>query len=145
MVVWQWPLAVVLPVFVILGRALLGAELGWMAVVGIVVYAAPTIIAMLVPPILTVFDHQARAARTVRRGYALASYLLWGSLFVAGLTIPDSGDNGHLRSVVSRWLPVSYEASEVIFYVALAVAVLAWALALAVAISGAFASRKART
>ena len=43
--VWQWILAVVLPAFVIVGRALLGAELGWMAVVGIVVYAAPTVLA----------------------------------------------------------------------------------------------------
>lgn len=32
----QWVLAVLLPVFVVVGRGLVGAELGWMAVVGIV-------------------------------------------------------------------------------------------------------------
>lgn len=141
-VVWQWVLAIVMPAFVILGRALLGAELGWMAVVGIVVYATPTIIALLIPPLLTRFDGGARDARTVRRGYALACYVMWGGLFVAGLTIPDSGDNGHLPSVVSRWFGVSYDASEIMFYIAFMVAVIAWALSLAVAVSGIVVSRR---
>lgn len=140
--VWQWILAVVLPAFVIVGRALLGAELGWMAVVGIVVYAAPTVLALLLPPVLTHFDRQAREARGVRRTYAISCFVLWGGLFLAGLSIPDSGDNGHLRSAVSRWFGVSYEVSEVVFYVALMAAVIAWAVSLAVAASGIAVSRR---
>lgn len=140
--VWQWILAVVLPAFVIVGRALLGAELGWMAVVGIVVYAAPTVLALLLPPVLTRFDRQAREAGGVRRTYAISCFVLWGGLFLAGLSIPDSGDNGHLRSVVSRWFGVSYEVSEVVFYVALMAAVIAWAVSLAVAASGIAVSRR---
>lgn len=139
---WQWVLAVVLPAFVILGRALLGAELGWMAVVGIVVYAAPTILALLLPPLLTRFDRQAREAKGVRKAYAIACFVLWGGLLLAGLSIPDSGDNGHLRSVLSRWFGVSYEVSEVVFYIALMVAVIAWAISLAVAVWGIAGSRR---
>ncbi len=139
---WQWVFAIVLPAFVIVGRALLGAEVGWMAVVGIVVYAAPTIVALLLPPVLTRFDRQAREAGTVRRIYAIACYVLWGGLVLAGLTIPDSGDNGHLRSVLSRWFGLSYEASEVVFYIALMTAVIAWAISLAVAASGIAVSRR---
>lgn len=141
-VVWQWVFALVLPAFVLVGRTLLGAELGWMAVVGLVVYAAPTVLALLLPPLLTRFDRQAREARTVRRTYALASYAMWGGLLLAGLTIPDSGDSGHLPSVVSRWFGVSYETSEVLFYVALMAVVISWALALAVAGSAVVVSRR---
>ncbi|MGC4153783.1 MAG: hypothetical protein QM628_11965 [Propionicimonas sp.] len=139
---WQWILAVALPAFVILGRSLLGAELGWMAVVGIVIYAAPTILALLLPPVLTRFDRQAREAEGIRRTYAIACFVLWGGLVLAGLSIPDSGDNGHLPSVVSRWFGLSYEVSEVIFYVALMTAVIAWAISLAVAASGVAVSRR---
>ena len=38
----QWVLAVLLPAFVVVGRGLVGAELGWMAVIGLVVYLLPT-------------------------------------------------------------------------------------------------------
>lgn len=141
--VWQWVFAFALPAFVLVGRSLLGAELGWMAVIGLVVYAAPTVLGLLLPPVLTLFDGQARAARGVRRSYALACYVMWGGLLLAGLSIPDSGDNGHLLSVMSRWLGLSYQASEVVFYLALMAAVIAWALSLAVAISGITLSRRA--
>lgn len=140
--VWQWVLAIALPAFVLMGRALLGAELGWTAVIGLVVYAAPTILALLLPPVLTRFDRQARQAKGVRRTYAIACFVLWGGLVLAGLTIPDAGDSGHLRSVVSRWFQVSYEVSEILFYIALMVAVIAWAISLAVAGSGVAVSRK---
>lgn len=140
--VWQWVLAVALPVFVILGRFLLGAELGWMAIIGIVVYAAPTILALLLPPLLTRFDRQAREVKGVRKTYAIACFVLWGGLVLAGLSIPDAGDSGHLLSVVSRWFGLSYETSEVIFYIALMAAVIAWAISLAVAVAGVAVSRK---
>jgi len=138
----QWVLAVVLPAFVYLGRALVGAELGWMAVIGIAVYGLPTILIMLVPPLVTLFDSEARAARSVRRAYAGATWVLWGALVVAGLTIPDSGDSGHLTSALSRWTGLSYETSEIIFYVAFAVSVLAWSAAVAAAGAGVVTSRR---
>lgn len=66
----------------------------------------------------------------------------WGGLLLAGLTIPDSGDSGHLLSALSRWTGLSYEVSEVLFYAAMAAALIGWAFGLAAAGSGAFLSRK---
>ena len=137
----QWVLAVLLPVFVVVGRGLVGAELGWMAVVGIV-YGAPLILLLLLPPIATLFDRTAKAARSVRRHYRTACWVQWGGLLLAGLTIPDSGDSGHLLSALSRWTGLSYEVSEVLFYAAMAAALIGWAFGLAAAGSGAFLSRK---
>ncbi len=139
---WQWILAILLPAFVLVGRSLLGAELGWMAVVGLVVYAAPTVLALLLPPVLTGFDRLAQEARGVRRTYAIACFVQWGGLVLAGLTIPDSGDSGHLLSVLSRWFGLSYDASTVVFYVALMAVVIAWVIGLAVAGSGVVLSRR---
>jgi len=137
----HWVLAVALPAFVVVGRGLVGAELGWMAVVGIV-YAVPTLLLMLVPPVVTLFDRTARAARSVRHHYLAACRVLWSALLLAGLTIPDSGDSGHLRSALSRWTGLPYEVSEVLFYVAMAAAVIGWAFSLAAAGSGAMLSRR---
>ena len=72
-VIAQWVLAVLLPAFVFLGRGFVGAELGWMAVIGVVygwvaaqsllgsvsappVFASPTIVAPAAPwmPVLIV-------------------------------------------------------------------------------------------
>jgi len=138
----QWVLAVLLPAFVFVGRALVGAELGWMAVIGIAVYGLPTILILLVPPLITLFDTEARTARSVRRAYAWASAVLWGALLVAGLTIPDSGDSGHLASALSRWTGLSYETSEVVFYAALSFSVIAWAVAVGAAVRGVMTSRR---
>lgn len=142
-VVGQWVLAVLLPAFVYVGRALVGAELGWMAVIGIAVYGLPTILLLMLPPVVTLFDRTTRPARTVRRPYAIATWVQWGALVVAGLTIPDAGDSGHLRSALSRWTGLSYEVSETVFYVAFGVLVVAWVTALAAALAGVAVSRRA--
>ena len=138
----QWVLAVLLPGFVVVGRGLVGAELGWMAVVGIVAYLLPTILLLLLPPVLTLFDAAARAPRTVRRPYAVCTWLQWGALLVAGLTIPDSGDAGHLRSALSRWTGLSYEVCETVFYLAFGLLVLAWLAALVTAVAAVVTSRR---
>ncbi|MEN0072172.1 MAG: hypothetical protein AAGC63_14430, partial [Propionicimonas sp.] len=113
----QWVLAVLLPAFVYLGRGLVGAELGWMAVIGIAVYGLPTILVMLLPPLVGLFDTPARTARSVRQFYGWATWVVWGALLVAAVTIPDSGDAGHLPSALSRWTGISYEGSTLVFYV----------------------------
>lgn len=138
----QWVLAVLLPVFVFVGRWLVGAELGWMAVIGVAVFGVPTIVILLLPPIVALLDRPARIARSVRAPYALATGVLWGALVVGGITIPDSGDSGHLVSALSRWTGLPYETSEQIFYVAFVVSVLAWLGAMTAAIAGAVSSRR---
>src|SRR4051794_13060529 len=93
----QWFAAVLLPAFVFLGRGFVGAEIGWMGVIGIV-YGVFLILLMLVPPLITLLDREVRADRAERRAFAVASVVLWVSLIAAGVSIPDSGDSGHLDS-----------------------------------------------
>ncbi len=134
-VILQWVLAVVLPAFVAIGRGFVGAQLGWMAVFG-VFYGPILIVALLVPPILVLFDRPARHGRTVRRHYATATIVLWIALVVAGLSIPDAGDSGSVPTALSTWTGMSDEASGAIFTVAAVIAVLSWGVALVMAIVG---------
>ena len=76
----QWVAAVLLPVFFFIGRGFLGAELGWMAIIGIV-YGAAVIALMLVPPILTLFDREGRRLRRTSRAYDIATF----GLAIAGI------------------------------------------------------------
>jgi hypothetical protein len=141
-VIAQWVLAVLLPAFVFLGRGLVGAELGWMAVVG-VVYGWIFIVLLLVPPLITLFDTEARRSGTVRELYAVFTAIIWFGLLLAGVTIPDSGDSGHLTSALSAWTGVSYEVSSAVFNAGAGVAALAWIAAGVVAVLGAVRGRRA--
>ncbi|GAA5036671.1 hypothetical protein ACFQRL_09645 [Microbacterium fluvii] len=137
----QWVLAVFLPFFVFTGRGFVGAELGWMAVLGIL-YGAILIVALLVPPIVGLFDVTARRVRSVREAYAAITGVLWLALVVAALSIPDSGDGGHLDSALTAWTGMSYETSVIVFAIAFAVAVLAWIAAIVAAALGVARSRR---
>lgn len=53
------------------------AELGWMAVIRIVVYALPHGPGPAAAAGADPFDRQARAAHTVRRTYAIAGFVMW--------------------------------------------------------------------
>ena len=88
-VVAQWILAVLLPAFVFIGRGFVGAELGWMSVIGLF-YGWILILLLLVPPIASLFDRAARLAGTVREGYAIASALLWLCLLYTSPSPRDS-------------------------------------------------------
>jgi hypothetical protein len=133
----QWIAAVLLPLFFFLGRGLVGAELGWMAIVGIV-YGIVVVIVLLLPPVMTLFDRTVRRGRATRFAYDIASFVLWGSLLVAALTVPDSGDSGHLNSALTTWTggAVTYEASQAIFTAAGVVVGLAYLAVLVLAIIG---------
>ena len=67
----QWVLAVLLPVFFFLGRGFIGAEVGWVGIIGLV-YGIIVIFVLLVPPLLTLFDGEVRKAKATRAGYDLA-------------------------------------------------------------------------
>ena len=131
----QWVAAVLLPVVFFLGRGLVGAELGWMAVLG-VVYGILAVVVMLLPPVMTLFDRTVRRGRATRFGYDIASFVLWAAFIVAALTVPDSGDSGHLDSALTTWTGVSYETSQAIFTVAAAVIGLAYLATVVLGIIG---------
>ncbi|MGZ8804710.1 MAG: hypothetical protein ACXWZG_05340 [Microbacterium sp.] len=123
----QWVAAVLLPVFFFIGRGLVGAQLGWMSVLG-VVYGLFVIAILMVPPIMTLFDRTVRRSKTTRFGYDIASFVLWAAFLVASLTVPDSGDGGHLDSALTTWTGggISYETSEAVFTVAAVIIGLAY-------------------
>lgn len=139
----QWPLAVLLPVWVFLGRGLVGAELGWMAVLGVSVYGIPMIVILLIPPLVSLFDRDVRAAKAERAGYSFATWIVWISVVLSALVIPDSADAGPADTALTRWTggAVSNDLAEDVFYALFVVGNLALLLALALAIAGIVRSR----
>ena len=115
----QWVAVVLLPAFFFLGRGLVGAELGWMAIIGIV-YGLLAVVVLLLPPVMTLFDRTVRRGKATRFAYDIASFVLWGAFLVAALSVPDSGDSGHLDSALTTWTGggITYETSEAVFAVA---------------------------
>jgi hypothetical protein len=133
----QWVAAVLLPLFFFLGRGLVGAQIGWMGIIGIV-YGLLVVAILMVPPVMTLFDRTVRREKTTRFGYDLSSFVLWGAFLLAALTVPDSGDSGHLDSAVTTWSggAISYETSEAVFTVAAVLIGLAYLATVVFAVLG---------
>ena len=93
---------------------------------------------LLLPPVMTLFDRTVRRGKATRFGYDISSFVLWAALLLGALTVPDSGDSGHLDSALTTWTggAITYEASEAIFTVAAAVIGLAYLATLVFAIIG---------
>lgn len=140
--VFHWIAPVLLPFLVIFGRGILGAPMGWMALIALL--SSPlVIIAMYALPIVVVFDRDARAARSTRRGYNVASWVLWGGMLGMMLTLEDGGDAPPFGSVLSTWGLDRDLVNNVLLPVAMLVAMIGWIAALIYAIAGVVASRTA--
>ena len=74
----QWVFAVLLPIFFFIGRGVVGAQLGWLSVLG-VIYGFFVIVLLLVPPMMTLFDRTVRRQKRTRWGYALSTIVLWAA------------------------------------------------------------------
>ncbi|SFR86434.1 hypothetical protein SAMN04487846_0071 [Microbacterium sp. cf046] len=133
----QWVAAALLPVFFFLGRGLVGAQLGWMGIIGFV-YGLFVVAILLVPPIMTLFDRTVRRGKATRFAYDIASFVLWAAFLLASLTVPDSGDSGHLDSALTTWTGggITYETSQAIFTVAAIAIGLAYLATVVLAIIG---------
>lgn len=123
---------------------LVGSYGGWLTVIGWI-YAIPLMLVLLVPPIITRFDREARAAKSVRAAYATFSWLLWAALFVVGLAIPDQADSSESGSALTAWTggSLTVEASAAIAVWVFLLAALAWLLQLITSITGARRGRAA--
>ena len=107
--IFQWIAPVLLTFLVVFGRGFFGAPLGWMALIGL--FVGPIVaLAMYIPPIIVVFDRDAKAARSTRLFYDIASWLTWAALLVLMFTLEDGGDSPPFGSVVSTWGMMSSEA-----------------------------------
>src|SRR5690606_8140776 len=84
----QWIFALVLPLFAIVGRIFIGSPIGWMMVIG-VWFGLLGVLALYVPPILTLFGREVRRRKATRRGYTISSWVLWVAIVVLGITIVD--------------------------------------------------------
>lgn len=115
----QWPAAVLLPLFFLFGRVLVGSELGFMVVVGIVF--VPLAIGLLItPPVLTLFDLESRRVRATRLAYDIATFVLWGACLLAALSVEDSLGFVDVSSALSAW-GASSDDSEAVFAAAVAI------------------------
>ncbi|MFB8386292.1 hypothetical protein ACFC3F_04020 [Microbacterium sp. NPDC055910] len=139
----QWILALLLPLFVVIGRGLVGSPLGWMMVIGIW-FGLFGIVALYVPPVLTLFDREVRAAKATRVVYSAATWVLWVALVVFALTLVDGGDDGEPGSALTVWTgdAVSDDASNLIALIAALVGFVALVAALAFAIAGIIRGRR---
>ncbi|RLK46611.1 hypothetical protein [Microbacterium telephonicum] len=139
--VLQWVLAVLLPIWVFLGRGFVGAEMGWMGVLGFL-YGPIVILLLLLPPVLALFDPIARRGRTVRVIYGIAMIVQWVALLLVSITIPDAGDGGPLRPALAVWTGMSPEAVVPFFTAGMLIASAAWFATLAVAVAGILRGRR---
>jgi len=142
--VFQWIAPVLLPLLVVSGRGILGSPLGWMVLFGLI--AAPfVVIAMYIAPIIVVFDRDARAVRSTRVFYNIASWVTWAALLAMMLTLVDGGDAPPFGSVLSTWGMMSSDASSGVFAGALLIAFLGWLGTITTAIIGVVQSRSLRS
>lgn len=141
--VFQWIAPVLLPFLVIFGRGALGAPMGWMTVFGIVL-GPIMLIAMYIPPVIVVFDRDAKAARSTRLFYNIASWVTWGALLLMMFTLVDGGDSPPFESALSTWGWMSSDTSSTIFYAAVVIAFLSWLGTITTAIIGVVDSRRGR-
>lgn len=133
----QWPIIVILPILFFFGRGLLGAETGWYLVFGVVMVPV-LIITLAIPPLITLGDSKVRREKKERFAYSIASWILWGALVVAALTLSDQADGAPYQSVLSNWTggALSIEASNAIYYIAGGITGLAYLATFTLAIAG---------
>src|SRR5690606_24755753 len=141
--VFRWIAPVLLPAFAVLGPGLLGAPMGWLAMIGLVL-SPVVILAMYVPAVVFVFDKDAAAAKASRLAYDIPNYVLWIAFIVMGFTMQDGGDDGVYGSVLSEWGVLGDDATVAAFNVALSIAAVAWVGTLIAAIACVMHSRAER-
>ena len=142
----QWFLTLLLLCFVAFGRGFVGSPLGWMAVIAIWM-GLPLILAAYVPPLLTLFDRDVRAAKATRTAYSITSWVLWGALVFTGIVLVDGGDDGVSGSALTVWTggAVGTDASYALMLVGGLVAIAAWVATVVAAIAGIVSARRSRS
>lgn len=136
--VMQWWAPVILPFWVLLGRGFVGAGLGYVGVLGFLAIAPAILIALYIPAVITLGDNDVRIARTTRFAYSISACLLWGTVVVAGLFVPDAGDGPPMPSAVMTWTSgrISIDQTLMIMTAGIVVAVAADVVVIGLAIAG---------
>jgi len=138
----QWILAVLLPFWILGGRAVLGVDLGWAVFLGFLI-AAAMLVGMLVPGFVSLGDREVRQAKAERSGFSSTMTVAWVAAFLAGMALPDGGDDRAYPSALMMWFGISEDASSITFLTLIGVCTVALVVSLVLAIVG--ISRAART
>lgn len=139
-----WAAIVVVPLYLVVGRALLGSDLGWLSVI-VVVFSWIVVPALVLLPALTLFDPPVRRSRSARTVYSYASFTLWTGVFIFGIAIVDnSSDGGGAQSALMRWTrgAISADVSQSIADNAAWILTLAYLVTLAAAVLGIVQARR---
>lgn len=136
--VMQWWAPVIIAFWVLLGRGLVGAGLGLLALLGFLPIGGPLLVALYLPALFTLGDDDVRIARTTRFAYSVGACFLWGILLVTGLFVPD-GDSGPIPSAVMTWTSgrITIDQSVMIMTVGIWIAVAADFVLICLALAGA--------
>jgi hypothetical protein len=142
----QWFLTLLLFLFAAFGRGFVGSPLGWMAVVAIWI-GLPLLLAMYLPPVLTLFDRDVRAAKATRAAYAVSSWVLWAALVFTGIVLVDGGDDGVSGSALTVWTggAIGTGTSYALMLFGGLLVIAAWTATAVAAIAGIVRSRGSRS
>lgn len=101
---------------------------GWMSGPGLFLLAPPLFLALSLPPLLMFADPVAVGSHAVGRGFARASLVLWVTLLVVTLTVPEDFTGTPGVTLLGLWSGGRVDAGLVnaLAGVALVVAVGAW-------------------
>ncbi|WP_460801062.1 hypothetical protein [Microbacterium sp. GXF6406] len=140
--VFQWIAPAVLPMMLFYGRLLFGGPPGWFLVFG--VFLAPIMtLALYIPPIIAVFDREARAVKSTRLSYNIASWVTWAAVIGMTFTLVDVGDApGSGGSVLTAW-GLSESLNAILFIVFISVLFIGWIAAIVCAVIAVTVGRRA--
>ncbi|WP_298037651.1 hypothetical protein [uncultured Microbacterium sp.] len=140
--VFQWIAPAVLPVMLFYGRLLFGGPPGWFLVFGVILGPILTI-ALYIPPVLTAFDREARALKSTRMAYNIASWVAWAAVLGLAFTLVDVGDRGDSGgSVLTAW-GMAQDLNETLFIAFGIIMIGGWIAAIVCAVIGIVVGRRA--
>ncbi|MGR2751919.1 hypothetical protein [Agromyces arachidis] len=141
----QWIAAILLIVFIVIGRVLVGSSAGFFMFAGWI-YGLPALLILLLPPLITRYDQRARTTRCVGPAYAASSLVLWAALLIVGLALPDGGfGNVEQESALSAWTGLRLNGSFAVLNWAILVAFAAWIAQLVIALASSNTARRETT
>lgn len=141
----QWIAPILLPIWIIFGRIVIGSPMGWMMVIG-VMYGLFLIVALYIPAVLTLFDRDVRRTGSTRRGYRISALVTWAALLLVGVTLPDGGDSGEVGSALTVWTggAVDQDVTSILTVALFAIAVIGLVAMVVAAVVGIVSARAAQ-
>lgn len=137
----QWPAAVLLPLFYVVGRVWIGAGGGWSVVLGVIL-GPIVVLLLLIPPMLTLVDPATRAARATRGTYTRLTLLLWVLGAFSVITKSDQADGAKEDSALSAWTAIPVSTTDSLQAIATTGFWIVWAVLLVVAAAGIRSGRR---